>query len=614
MHRVVFFSRALVGFALTLGFVLGALSWNVPEAAAARAGMKVSIKSTDTTSINLSWGKSGIKGAKGFRVKYSTSKNMKNASYYPSASKITSAHSVTISGLKPGVKYFFQVGVFNSKKKMLTGWAKGSTPANAVTKRPGAKTRVEKVGLESISVSWGKSTISGAYAYRVRYSTSSSLSSPKYFPSSSKTTTALTATANGLKAGTKYYFQTAVFNKGGKQLSGWSSGSAAPSATTTYLGIKPKLAAIDSSNIKVSWAKSSISGTAGYRIRYSEASAMTDAEYFPSETGKVTTLSATVNDLKQVTKYYFQVAPVNKSGSLLSQWSNGTPAEARTLKEQISLKIASYNVRCFNCYKGGANEGTWYERRDAVAATVLKQKPDIIGFQEASQAWIKNDAGTKTINKAQFNDLVDRLGPPYKLTNENRSNCVDATKSSSCKYKYQGASLGTKIVYNSDKLELVSEGSLLLSTSSTSDLDRYVAWAVMRERETGKRFLFADVHLETYTTGNTEKHNLRVKQTQEVVALLKQKNPDNLPVFIVGDLNSSKYTRPSNGPYDLFIGAGYVDPLGNCYKCTTKTVGATVEKRIRTNFDSHNQFKLQAPYYNYPNGSYLDYILTSKGV
>ena len=52
------------------------------------------------------------------------------------------------------------------------------------------------------------------------------------------------------------------------------------------------------------------------------------------------------------------------------------------------LTIASYNVRCANCYSRQNLERPWSERRGVVVAAILKQKPDVIGVQEASQGWI----------------------------------------------------------------------------------------------------------------------------------------------------------------------------------------------------------------------------------
>ena len=73
-----------------------------------------------------------------------------------------------------------------------------------------------------------------------------------------------------------------------------------------------------------------------------------------------------------------------------------------------------------------------------------------------------------------------------------------------------------------------------------------------------------------------------------------------------------------NPVYDVLVDTyGYVDPLGNRSGSTTATPGATVENRINTPLSSYNDF-MPTPNPNYfgrrPNGTYIDYILTSKGV
>ena len=82
--------------------------------------------------------------------------------------------------------------------------------------------------------------------------------------------------------------------------------------------------------------------------------------------------------------------------------------------------------------------------------------------------------------------------------------------------------------------------------------------------------------------------------------------------MIVGDFNSYKWLAPSNGPYDVLLGAGFVDPLGNAYKSTTTAPGATVEKRINTSLSSYNNFERKVRSFpNNINGTYIDYILTT---
>ncbi|MCU1533427.1 MAG: Fibronectin type protein (modular protein), partial [Arthrobacter sp.] len=67
-------------------------------------------------------------------------------------------------------------------------------------------------------------------------------------------------------------------------------------------------------------------------------------------------------------------------------------------------------------------------------------------------------------------------------------------------------------------------------------------------------------------------------------------------------------------PYDVLIAAGLVDPLGNDYLQEFPSMAATAETRINTYLNSWNGLG-RVPRANADraaNGTYIDYILTSK--
>ena len=184
-----------------------------------------------------------------------------------------------------------------------------------------------------------------------------------------------------------------------------------------------------------------------------------------------------------------------------------------------------------------------------------------------------------------------------------------------CVAKDQGASKGTKIIYNTRSVAVKAQGSLLLSRVSESG-ERYMAWAVLRQLASGKDFFFANTHLEHLgdTGGSTRYTNLRIKQTREMLAEVAKRNTQQLPVVLGGDLNSTKWSTPANGPYDAVVATGLIDPLGNTYRSRKPAAGATVEKRIRTEYASINHFDAKAPKAGVVNGTYMDYLFTSPGV
>ena len=101
---------------------------------------------------------------------------------------------------------------------------------------------------------------------------------------------------------------------------------------------------------------------------------------------------------------------------------------------------------------------------------------------------------------------------------------------------YRGASNSTRILYNTDSLELLAQGSMRYD-SQAGKIDRYLAWGVFRVRATGGEFLFADTHLDSYDSV------LRVYQWRELARVNLLKN--GRPVVVVGDFKTTALARAS---------------------------------------------------------------------
>lgn len=354
-----------------------------------------------------------------------------------------------------------------------------------------------------------------------------------------------------------------------------------------------------------------VAGAPKYRIQLSSNADMSSATFhrFTSPTGEIRSLQAN-------TKYYAKVRVITVDGASLSPYSSAVSAKtlAAPALPAITnpLSVASYNVKCDNCFDGLANELAWSGRRDAVVSTIISKAPDVIGVQEASQGWLKNE--TRAGGLTQFEDLQERLvkrGINYQLANTKRNNCVNDVTPTNCVYADRGASQGTKVLYNKGTIDLVSQGSVALPKVKATDNTRYLAWSILRQRSTGKSFFFGDTQLDSSKASGY--YESRKSQTAAITSAITRLNTGKLPVIMVGDFNSHKWTEPSNAPYDVMISAGYVDPLGNTYKNDAPSAAATAEQRIRANYDSFNGFERKARARNTTgNGTYLDYIFTSK--
>ncbi|MGI9085514.1 MAG: fibronectin type III domain-containing protein [Aeromicrobium sp.] len=454
----------------------------------------------------------------------------------------------------------------------------------------------------SVSLTWNP--VSTAEKYRVQISASSSMSDATYHGS-----VGTTETVSGLEPGRGYYIRVRVISTDGTARSAYSETERAWTSFSVPTGLK----ATERNETSATFDWAGVPNAPRFRLKVADNPAMTGSTYHRfAESG------GTVSGLAAGKTYYAKVRVITPDDLALSGYSptltvkptvddGGEEEEPPTGSEPLT--VASYNIRCANCYSGQNLERPWSERRGVVVASILKQKPDVIGIQEASQGWIVS--GGRKISLSQFEDLRNRLrsgGTPYEVTNMHRNNCVNSTTPSSCRYQDRGASKGTKIFFNSATVKLVSQGSKKLPQCSGCN-ERYVAWAMLEQKSTGQQFFFADTHIEY----GSSYYNLRKAQTEAMMAEVEKRWPSSLPAFVVGDLNSTRYFSPANAPYDEVISHGFVDPLGHTYKSPRISSKATAEKRIRAHYNSLNSFIRTVPHFaTNENGSNVDYIFTTR--
>ncbi len=379
--------------------------------------------------------------------------------------------------------------------------------------------------------------------------------------------------------------------------------SADPTATEPAPPVVPTGLAVTGGSFRsgtVDW--DDLPGATTYSVQLAQSAAMDGAEEFPAAQS-----TATMFGLAPDHDYFVRVRGLDAAGQPYGDWSPVVTARTMPAPEAPSeppVMVASFNIRCANCYTGQNQEEPWSARRDAVVAQIVARRPDVIGLQEASQARLK---GTTT---PQFIDLRDRLqaaGAAYELTNTNPYNCKDTSTPKGCVPTDQGASQGTRIAYNSETVDLVAQGSKLLP-SCTGCNNRYMAWTIVEQKATGKSFFVASVHTQFMARYAALRHDEIRVMMDEVTA----RNPDNLPVFVVGDFNSTRYQAPTNAPYDEVIARGLSDPLGHTPQSPAVSEQGTAETRIRANYNSHNNFlRKVAKFADWENGSNLDYILTT---
>lgn len=488
-------------------------------------------------------------------------------------------------------------------------WAQPTWAAPAVTPvrqslpsatlKPPTSLSVTSRSRSALQVGW--KAVSGAQAYRVKYASSASWKGAKY-----RLVTSPSVELTGLASARTYYVKVRVVTAKNSARSGYSATvKASTRSKAGYPHLRPSLPSVHTltgTTAALNWPARG-SGLR-YRVRYD-----TDAGYASPAYAVVTSPAVTLKGLLPNTAYRVSVRVVTAKNSAASEYSAST--SVRTPTVDAPLRVASYNVRKHNSFGALPGEGTWLQRRDAVAALIKQQAPDVLALQEAQQSRVREADGSLS-KLAQMEDLVARMGAPYKLANPHRYNCVKSTTQTRCKTQNREASRGVRIAYDSSELQLKRHGAKRLSYVSAKDMERYVAWAVFRHQDSGKDFVFVDVHFENRNdvAPSTQYYELRMAQTREALAEVKANNPDRLPVIFAGDFNSTKFDMPTNGPYDVLSAAGYVDPLGNTHRSSAIGPGATVEKRIRTEYNSYNRWSLVPPKSSHANGSYFDYIFT----
>ncbi|MDQ3158042.1 MAG: fibronectin type III domain-containing protein [Actinomycetota bacterium] len=587
-------SAALVSVLSVLG--------NANAASAVTYVTPTGLKATARTSsaVDLTW--TAVKNAPRYRIQLATKSDMSDAVYH----RVTANHR-EMTGLKANTKYYFKVRVITADGGNLTSYTSAVSATTNKSASSSASSMPTPGGLKStghtmdtVSLAWN--AVTNAPRYRIQMAKNSAMSGATYFR-----VTPTNRVMTGLTKNTKYYFKVRVITADGVNLSPYS---AAISVTTDAtppdeftLPAPTGLASTDPASRTLSVTWNAVAGAPRYRVQLSTSSDMSAATYF-----RFTDTQGQLDGLDPTTKYYVKVRVIDDAGANMSLYSGAITAT--TLSLATPLRVASFNVKCANCNSHLPEEGTWAERRGTVVSTIMGQSPDAIGIQEAAQSWLKNSSGD-SIDLSQFEDLRNRLksaGGNYQLANVHRNNCVKSTTPTKCVAKDQGASKGTKVFFNADTVELVSQGSKRLESACSGCNERYLAWAILRQKSTGKKFFFATTHLEPTSTY----YAARSIQTQQLVAEIKAKNTGKLPVIVTGDFNSTRYQTPANDPYDKMIASGLVDPLGHTYKSAKISSKATAEKRIHANYNSYNDFKRAQTFYGTnENGSNLDYIFTS---
>ncbi len=213
----------------------------------------------------------------------------------------------------------------------------------------------------------------------------------------------------------------------------------------------------------------------------------------------------------------------------------------------FAFTVMSYNVEAYD----HKDEGGW-EGRDYAKAlvTVREQSPDIVGFQEVNAEW-----ETMMADLASQNGYT-RLPGGYSADKFEKDEIFFKTA------KFTLVSEGTKIflttatelnVPNTEKVSLL-----------TDNHGRVFHYAVLEQKDSGKRFLVINTHLHYGGTGSGHEEDDKMRRYQlRILFAWIESQGEELPsdLIVMGDMNAHyKEGSPNNGgtrTMQLFFDAGF---------------------------------------------------------
>lgn len=177
--------------------------------------------------------------------------------------------------------------------------------------------------------------------------------------------------------------------------------------------------------------------------------------------------------------------------------------------EDAKIVILSQNVRCAN----DGNNKNISDRAPRFKQLVEKYSPDLIGTQETTATW-------NNYFKTYFSSKYGMVG------------CSRDGKNA------QTGEWGT-ILYRLDRFQLIDSGDFWLSSTpnkvsrvSGSNCNRICTWALLKDKVTGKTFVFANTHLD---------HGTDAVRDQQIKYLFSGLSDyiNKYPIYITGDFNAT---------------------------------------------------------------------------
>jgi endonuclease/exonuclease/phosphatase family metal-dependent hydrolase len=284
----------------------------------------------------------------------------------------------------------------------------------------------------------------------------------------------------------------------------------------------------------------------------------------------------TTYGLNKGTTYYFKVRADNNGTP--SAWSS--PVSAVAQSDELRVRVMTYNILRLNSdgttTKNGDTIAPWSNRRDKQVSLIKSVMPDVIGVQEASD-WFNRDQHIR-----QIDNLDDHLSG-YTLA------YTELAPGSPGFHR-----TGVYILYRSSTMRAVGDGGywdLGETRVATYQLFEHVA--------SGVRFLFVTPHLSVALGAKYD--DMRRVQTEKMIddATNYSQNHGNVPIVYAGDFNSM--------PGAKHITDGPAIAMRAHHSADAFEVARTMS---RAKYNSSNRYLRRPP----ADGLSIDHVYGSPGV
>lgn len=321
-----------------------------------RTAKKAKIKyavSNGSNQIEVNWG--AVRGAYGYRIKRSTSKN----GTYKVVATLKGKNNTTYQDkkLKTAKTYYYKIETIN-KVNGKKGYSGNSAAVSAKTLKTTSITAVKATGSTSVRLEW--KAVDGASGYQIYRSTSKDSGYKKVGQVKGKNTKKYEDKT--LEAGKTYYYQVCAY-KSNSAKNGVASFSKAQKAWTIKQVVFSQITSDSKNQVTLGWKK--VSKAQGYDIYRSDESNSGFEKIASISSGS--TLTYTDKGVKSGNTYYYKIAATYKIKGSAGRGSYSKVTEVAVLKQGSISSITLGDNNVLNISWNSVANASGYELAGAVS-------------------------------------------------------------------------------------------------------------------------------------------------------------------------------------------------------------------------------------------------------